>query len=191
MNWPKLMMQSIWSVVAMNSAKDVVPPCKLQAATTAAISACDAIDGVTDGVIEDPDRCNSDAKTLVGKPAGTCGTFTEADADIIKKLWEGPERADGTRVWHGQTLGRRLHGPGCKPGRAGGAVHLHGGFDSLLADAESAIRCDQTDPGSLRAFLGSIPGAVRDCDRHGQSGFDGVPGARRQDRECGMAGRIS
>src|SRR5262249_37210566 len=85
--------------------KDVVPPCKLQAATQAAVGACDAIDGVTDGVIEDPDRCNFDPKTLVGKPAGTCGTFTEADAEVIKKLWEGPSRADGTRLWHGQSWG--------------------------------------------------------------------------------------
>lgn len=52
-NWPKLMMQSIWSIVVMNSAKDVVPLCKLHAATQAAIAACGAIDGVTDGVIED------------------------------------------------------------------------------------------------------------------------------------------
>lgn len=104
-NWPKLMMQSIWSVVVMNAAKDTVPPCKLQAATAAAVEACDGIDGVKDGVIEDPDRCHFDPKTLIGKPAGTCGTFTEADADVIKKLMDGPRRADGTLIWHGQPWG--------------------------------------------------------------------------------------
>ena len=104
-NWPKLMMQSIWSTAVMNAAKNPVPACKLQAATAAAIEACDAIDGVKDGVIENPASCNFDPKTLVGKPAGTCGTFTEADVDVIKKLWEGPRRADGTLIWHGQPWG--------------------------------------------------------------------------------------
>ncbi len=69
-NWPKLMMQSIWSTAVMNAAGDAVPPCKLQAATAAAIEACDGIDGVKDGVIEDPSRCAFDPKTLIGKPAG-------------------------------------------------------------------------------------------------------------------------
>ena len=104
-NWPKLMMQSVWSTAVMNAAKNPVPACKLQAATAAAIEACDAIDGVKDGVIENPAICNFDPKTLIGKPAGTCGTFTEADVDVIKKLLEGPRRADGTLIWHGQPWG--------------------------------------------------------------------------------------
>ena len=104
-NWPKLMMQSIWSTAVMNAARNPVPACKLQAATAAAIEACDAIDGVKDGVIEDPTRCTFDPKTLIGKPAGTCGAFTEADADVIRKLLEGPRRADGTLIWHGQPWG--------------------------------------------------------------------------------------
>jgi hypothetical protein len=104
-NWPKLMMQSVWSTAVMNAAKNPVPACKLQAATAAAVEACDAIDGVKDGVIENPASCTFDPKTLIGKPAGTCGTFTEADADVIQKLLEGPRRADGTLIWHGQPWG--------------------------------------------------------------------------------------
>ncbi len=104
-NWPKLMMQSIWSTAVMNAAGDAVPACKLQAATAAAIEACDGIDGVKDGVIEDPTRCAFDPKTLVGKPAGSCGAFTDRDAEVISKLLEGPRRADGTLIWHGQTWG--------------------------------------------------------------------------------------
>jgi feruloyl esterase len=50
-NWPKLMMQSIWDTVKMNLADHPVPTCKLAAATAAAITACDSID--EDGVIED------------------------------------------------------------------------------------------------------------------------------------------
>jgi feruloyl esterase len=107
-NWPKLLMQEIWGTVQEMAAGNAVPPCKLAAATAAAIAACDAIDGVKDGVIEDPDRCHYDPKQLVGTSAGDCGAFTQADADIIRKLWEGPRRLDGSALWYGQTRGADL-----------------------------------------------------------------------------------
>ena len=56
--------------VVMNATATPVPPCKLAAATAAAIAACDGIDGVKDGVIEDPQRCTYDpegARRHVGR----------------------------------------------------------------------------------------------------------------------------
>ncbi len=108
-NWPKLIMQSVWGTVQEIAAGDAVPPCKLAAATQAAVAACDAIDGVKDGVIEDPDRCHYDPKELIGTSAGECGMFTQADADIIRKIWDGPRRLDGSALWYGQTRGADLN----------------------------------------------------------------------------------
>ena len=62
-----------------------------------------------DGVIEDPNRCTYDPKALVGTSAGDCGTFTETDADIIRKLWKGPTREDGSWLWYGQSRGADLN----------------------------------------------------------------------------------
>lgn len=107
-NWPKLMMQSIWGTLQENVA-DPIPACKLAAATAAAIAACDMIDGVKDGVIEDPKRCTYDPKSLVGTSAGECGDFTQADADVIRKLWDGPRREDGSFLWYGQPRGADLN----------------------------------------------------------------------------------
>jgi hypothetical protein len=64
---------------------------------------------VKDGVIEDPKRCAFDPKTLVGKPAGDCGSFTEADANVIRRLWEGPRRRDGSFLWYGLSRGADLN----------------------------------------------------------------------------------
>lgn len=108
-NFPKLMMQSIWGSVQMNLSGTAVPACKLAAATAAAVAACDAMDGVKDGVIEDPGRCHYDPKDLIGSPAGDCGRFTEADANIIRKIWEGPRREDGSFLWYGQSRGAPLN----------------------------------------------------------------------------------
>lgn len=108
-NWTKLMMQSIWGSVLMNEAGTGIPSCKLAAATTAAIAACDSIDGVKDGVIEDPMRCTYDPKALIGTPAGDCGTFTQVDTDLIRKIWKGPTREDGSFLWYGQSPGADLN----------------------------------------------------------------------------------
>lgn len=108
-NWPKLMMESMWGTLQMNLAGNPIPACKLASATAAAVAACDAIDGVKDGVIEDPGRCKYDPKALIGTSAGECGSFTQADADIIRKLWEGPRRQDGSFLWYGQSRGADLN----------------------------------------------------------------------------------
>lgn len=108
-NWTKLVMQSIWGTVQEMAANDPIPACKLAAATAAAVASCDAIDGVKDGVIEDPDRCHYDPKELIGTSAGECGMFTQADADIIRKIWDGPRRLDGSALWYGQTRGADLN----------------------------------------------------------------------------------
>jgi hypothetical protein len=107
-NWTRFIPQELWGAVAMNTAGDPIPACKLAAATAAAIAACDAIDGVKDGVIEDPKRCNYDPKPLIGTSAGDCGSFTEADVNLIRKLWEGPRREDGSFLWYGLVRGADL-----------------------------------------------------------------------------------
>jgi feruloyl esterase len=107
-NWSRFIPGELWGAVLMNAVGNAVPNCKLAAATGAAIAACDAIDGVKDGVIEDPARCKYDPKALIGTSTGDCGTFTEADADVIRKLWEGPRRADGSFLWYGLSRGADL-----------------------------------------------------------------------------------
>lgn len=108
-NWPNLLMQSLWGSVLMNAASNPIPACKLNAATAAAISSCDGIDGVTDGVIENPRLCTFDPKALLGTSATACAAFTQTDVDIIRKLWEGPRRLNGGSLWFGPLRGSDLN----------------------------------------------------------------------------------
>ncbi len=104
-NFTKLHIEQMWGTLVMQQAKNPVPACKFAAATAAAIDACDAADGVNDGVLENPRACTFDPKVLVGKSAGSCGDFTEADADVIRKIWQGPRRQDGSFIWYGLQRG--------------------------------------------------------------------------------------
>jgi hypothetical protein len=109
-NWTKLHIEQLWGHVVMTSTNTIVPQCKFQAATNAAVAACDGLDGVKDGVLEDPRRCTYDPKALVGTNADACGVITEADANVIRKIWEGPRRQDGSFLWYGLSRGAAFNG---------------------------------------------------------------------------------
>jgi pimeloyl-ACP methyl ester carboxylesterase len=103
-NWQRFVPASLWPQVVMLSTSTFVSKAKLDAATAAAIAAADADDGVKDGVIDDPFTCTYDPRALVGTKIGD-ETFTEADAEVIRKTWQGPRRQDGTFMWHGLERG--------------------------------------------------------------------------------------
>jgi len=103
-NWHRFVSGSLWPQVVMLEMKNFVSKAKLDAATAAAIAACDADDSVKDGVIDDPFHCAYDPKVLVGTRVGD-DTFTEADATVIRKIWEGPRTQDGRFMWYGPERG--------------------------------------------------------------------------------------
>src|SRR5580765_3609829 len=103
-NWHRFVSASLWPQVVMLASTNFVSKAKLEAAPAAAIAACDNDDGVKDGVIDDPFRCAYDPKALVGTKVGD-DTFTEADAAVIRKIWEGPRTQDGRFMWYGLERG--------------------------------------------------------------------------------------
>jgi hypothetical protein len=65
------------------------------------------MDGLKDGLVEDPSRCPYDPKVLVGMDLGG-SKFTEADAEVLRKIWEGPRAKDGSFLWYGPSKGADL-----------------------------------------------------------------------------------
>ncbi len=106
-NWQQFIISDLWPQVAMNAAKDRMPAAKLRAATQAFITACDEVDGVKDGLVEDPSRCTCDLKALVGTQVGG-SEFTATDAEVLQKIWDGPRGKDGKFLWYGLSKGADL-----------------------------------------------------------------------------------
>jgi feruloyl esterase len=68
---------------------------KLAVVAARVMAQCDAIDGLTDGLIDDPRNCNFNvAKDVPACPAGTNGAacLTSAEANAIQKIYDGPQR---------------------------------------------------------------------------------------------------
>jgi hypothetical protein len=111
--WTRFQTAQMWGQIAM---KDFVggpiAAAKLNQATASAVAACDAADGVTDGVIDDPRTCSFSAMANVcgtsTAPVNNCLTAPEALA--IDKIWDGPRNAQGTKVWFGLDRGTSLTG---------------------------------------------------------------------------------
>jgi feruloyl esterase len=125
--WTQMVTHGLW--VAHATLKDpasYIPPEKYAVIHKAVLDACDTIDGVKDGVLEDPTSCRFDPKVLQCKEgdAGTCLTAPQVEA--ARKIY-GPAKNPKT----GADLS-----PGKEPGsEMGWAAHAKGPVpDSLLTD---------------------------------------------------------
>ena len=110
-NWDRFIPAEQWGEVVMNEEVGApIAPAKLDAIKTASIAACDALDGITDGVIQDPRACHFKASSLscTGNPA-LCLTSQEASA--VNKIWDGPPGPKaGERLWFGLERGTTFVG---------------------------------------------------------------------------------
>ena len=113
-NWDRFIPAELWPELAMLlEVKEPVSQTKLNAVTAAAIEACDALDGVIDGVIGDPRQCHFDPHALqCGTPTaptdGTC--LTAAEATAVKQIWQGPRGTHGEFLWYGLEPGASFAG---------------------------------------------------------------------------------
>lgn len=106
-HWASMVPSTLWPQVVMHDAKHLVSKEKLDAVTAAAIAACDPSDGVSDGVIDNPDKCAWDPKAFVGTAVGD-SKFTEEDANVVRRIWAGPTGHEGRFLWHGLSRGASL-----------------------------------------------------------------------------------
>ena len=80
---------TLWAPAAMNATPEsAVPAAKFALIHQAVLAACDALDGVKDGVMEDPRNCHFDPKTLICKSGDASDCLTVAQAQTVTKIYE-------------------------------------------------------------------------------------------------------
>ena len=88
-----------------------IPSSKLPAIASAVNAACDAQDGVADGIVNDPRKCHFDPATMLCKADDSEKCLTAAQVTTLKKLYEGPNDAQGQKIFPGYLPGAE-EGPG-------------------------------------------------------------------------------
>jgi feruloyl esterase len=91
-NYPtKLQGSQVWtSAMTHKNEAGYIPPAKYAALHKAALDQCDALDGVKDGVIEDPTRCKFDPKVIECKGEDGPSCLTAPQVELARKIYAGP-----------------------------------------------------------------------------------------------------
>jgi feruloyl esterase len=86
--------------LAMDTAS-YIPPDKLALIDAAVMSRCDAADGVRDGLIQDPRRCEFDPSTLLCSSKNSPNCLSSPQVAALKAVYAGATSAEGTRIYPG------------------------------------------------------------------------------------------
>ena len=115
-HWDRFQAYQIWPQMAMQAdAGGPLSTPKRELATSRAVAACDAADGVTDGVITDPRQCTYDptqdkqiTRASCTSADGTC--LSPGEATAVQKTWAGARNTAGQLLWPGVERGADLGG---------------------------------------------------------------------------------
>ena len=124
-NWTNMMFGRIW--IAQSSHRNeasYIPPAKYPAMHAAVLAACDALDGVRDGVIEDPGRCHFDPGAIECKGGDDSSCLTAPQVAAARKIYSAARNSrTGEEIF-----------PGLEPGSEMGWSTLAGPKPFGLAD---------------------------------------------------------
>ncbi len=82
----------LWSFAATHQAngETILPTSKLPLINRAAVTACDAADGIRDGIISEPQACHFDPGVLLCKGEENDQCLTTAQVAAVNKVYAGP-----------------------------------------------------------------------------------------------------
>ena len=83
------------------------------------LAQCDELDGIKDGILNDPRKCDFDIETLLCKGEKTKDCLTQAEIDVVKIIHEGPKDKYGA-LYYGFPLGAETDPGGWPTWFAGG-----------------------------------------------------------------------
>jgi hypothetical protein len=146
----------VWD--AQVEAATPLPAAKLPAITAAALAACDASDGLVDGVIANPQMCNFNPATLLCTGAETNSCLTQSQLTSLMGHYQGARNPrTGEQIFPGWSVGGEagwatsIIGPGTNATGLGGLYmknlvfenpsydYLTFNFDSDMAFADSKV----------------------------------------------------
>jgi feruloyl esterase len=88
LNWTGRATQSIWIAEAAHKDEaSYIPPDKYALIHDAVLRACDSLDGLRDGVLEDPTRCHFDPADLACKSGETGSCLTEPQVQTARAIY--------------------------------------------------------------------------------------------------------
>jgi serine/threonine protein kinase len=82
-----------------------IPPNKLHTIGAAVLAACDALDGITDGILNDPRQCHFDPSILLCRGADSPSCLTAPQVAQLHKIYQGLQTSSGEELFPGYLPG--------------------------------------------------------------------------------------
>jgi feruloyl esterase len=102
----RLQMGGNWISQAIHEAPETfISAAKLPAITNAVLARCDNLDGIPDGVLDDPRRCDFDPAALLCTGAETNACLTAPQLEGLKKVYAGATNSSGAQIFPGYLPG--------------------------------------------------------------------------------------
>ena len=110
-NRVRLHMNGYWAYEATHDdPASYIPLSKLPMINKAVLNACDALDGLTDGIIDDPRKCTFDPATLQCSGADAANCLTAPQVTAMKKIYQGPKNPrTGELIFPGMYVGSEIN----------------------------------------------------------------------------------
>jgi feruloyl esterase len=156
-NWTGRALGSLWVAQAVHKDESsYIPPAKYSLLHNAVLQACDALDGVRDGILEDPVRCKFDPGLLLCKDADSSSCLTAAQVEAARKIYNPkqefyPGLAPGSELGWATYAGPRPFAIGDAYGKF--VLFKDPAWDYRTLDFQSAaVLALRTDSGTTNAL---------------------------------------
>jgi len=119
-NWTPLLTTAAYDTQALTlDPASFIPPAKIGTIAAAVNASCDELDGVRDGILNDPRQCHFDPSTIQCKAEESDKCLTGPQVTALKKLYEGTLDSKGSIVFPGYL-------PGAEDGQGGWGLWITG-----------------------------------------------------------------
>jgi feruloyl esterase len=142
-NWTDLLSMAVVDTQALTATPaSFIPPAKITTIAKALVAVCDAQDGVTDGILNDPRQCRFDPTAIQCKgDADATDCLTAAQVTALKQIYAGLKDGQGRKIFPGYLPGAEEGGGGWvtwitgpAPVRSAMAAFGHGYFSDMVYD---------------------------------------------------------
>ena len=132
---------------------------KVKALASAVLAKCDALDGLTDGVIGRPDACTFDVSSMRCNGAETDSCFTDSQLETVNAIYE-PTNVAGY-VWPGFPFGGEEFSPtGIQAWGGAGPSLLGQGFIQYMVTQNPSANWLDVDPAQYTSRLAFLAGQI-------------------------------
>jgi len=88
-----------------SNGQPILTPAQLPMIHKAIMEACDAVDGVRDGILQAPLNCQWKPQSIICKGGATDNCLTASQAEVVQKIYDGARNSKGELLYWGMPRG--------------------------------------------------------------------------------------